>query len=145
MQAGLGQAANGASPLGKRETTPGAACSFVLSAAQLELAAKFLERQSPEQIQDLPNLLARYAALHIAPEQPEQFHLTPCQKKVARMLRDGIPIGCIAKELKISVKAVKHHLHQIYRAFGIIGEKRTKHVRLVATLLLPLNSPLRSF
>src|SRR5579864_3800824 len=125
---------------GDEAPEPEAAPGLRVSSEQVDLAERFLERQSPKYLRDLPRLLARYAALMVRPSNHSfpAITLTPRQRQVARMLREGMKIREIAKELGVCERAVKDRLGEVYRAYGIAeGCSRIKQVRLVADLLLP--------
>lgn len=65
-------------------------------------------------------------------------HLTPREKQVARMLRDGKEPKKIAEILGIAPWTAIDMARRIYKVFDVSGQ-----TELMAALLLPLNSPLR--
>ena len=52
--------------------------------------------------------------------------LTGCQAEVLALIRKGKSNKDIARELNISVRAVKERTHVIYRRMGITGEGRSR-------------------
>jgi DNA-binding NarL/FixJ family response regulator len=73
----------------------------------------------------------------------EHIYLTATEKKIVRLLCEGLNRKDIAAELGLTPGTVKTYMRIIYRQFGIPPSHKDKAIVLVNMLLLPLNSPLR--
>ncbi len=71
-----------------------------------------------------------YYLIRCRPPEKNTIHLTPREQEIVKLVAQGLPNKCIAKQLGISQWTVAAHLRRIFQKMGV-----SSRVAIVARLL----------